>query len=309
MRLSIIIVNWNSGAQLAEVIASIFKSHQGLVESVIVVDNASIDDSLARVEKIPEMPFQLHFIQNQSNLGFAAACNQGAALASAPYLLFLNPDARLFENSLFGPLNFMEKPENEAVGICGIQLVDENGEISRSCSRFPTLLIFLMQSFGLNKISKFKQFSLQCTDWDHSNTAFVDQVIGAFFLVRRPLFEQLGRFDERFFVYFEELDFSRRAWQLGWKTIYFADAQAFHAGGGTSNQVKATRLFYFLRSRLLYCFKHYSLAEAWMVLLLTIFIESLSRIAFSLLRGRRIDIIHTLEGYGMLLKALPSIIP
>jgi len=95
----------------------------------------------------------------------------------------------------------------------------------------------------------------------------VDQVIGAFFLVRRALFETLGGFDERFFMYFEEVDFSKRAQMRGAASVYLGAARAFHSGGYSSRQVKASRLFYSLRSRFLYGFKHFRPAEAVAVLL------------------------------------------
>jgi GT2 family glycosyltransferase len=106
----------------------------------------------------------------------------------------------------------------------------------------------------------------------------VDHVIGAFFCVRRELFEDLGGFDERFFVYLEDLDFSLRARKTGRTAYYLADAAAFHKGGGTSEQVKAHRLFYSLRSRLLYAFKHFKRYQAWIISAVTMLLErSLAR--------------------------------
>lgn len=301
--LSIIIVNWNAGNQLRDCISSIHDTLDDIDANVVVVDNASSDDSLTGIEALG---VSLSIIRNKTNLGFAAACNQGAAIASSSYLLFLNPDTRLYENSLSMPLSFMANPENAKVGICGIQLINESGQVDRSCARFPTLLIFLLQSVGLNKLPGLRRFSLHRTDWGHVTTQTVDHVIGAFFLVRRSLFEQLQGFDEMFFVYLEDLDFSRRAHLNGWQSVYLTRAQAFHAGGGTSKQVKAARLFYSIRSRLLYGFKHFSPAAAWAVLAVTILLEPISRIAFSVARANWRDAFYTLQGYRMLLQALPS---
>jgi len=137
------------------------------------------------------------------------------------------------------------------------------------------------------------------TDWDHVETRQVDQVIGAFFLVRRSVFEELQGFDERFFVYFEEVDFSRRAQQKGWQSFYLADTQAFHAGGGTSGQVKAKRLFYSLRSRTLYSFKHFSLVNAVTVLLATLCAELFSRSLLAIVRGSGASIKDVWGAYWM----------
>jgi len=303
MNVDIVIVNWNAGHQLRDCISSIRDLHGDVLTRIVVVDNASSDDSLNGIEFLG---IPVTIIRNESNFGFAAACNQGAAIATMPYLLFLNPDTRLYENSLDTPLSFMANPENAKIGICGIQLINESGQVDRSCARFPTPLVFLLQSVGLNKLPGLRRFSLHRTDWDHAATQTVDHVIGAFFLVRRSLFEQLQGFDERFFVYLEDLDFSRRAHLNGWQSVYLTRAQAFHAGGGTSKQVKAARLFYSIRSRLLYGFKHFSPAAAWAVLAVTILLEPISRIVFSVVRANWRDAFYTLQGYRMLLQALPS---
>ncbi len=294
---SIIFVNWNSGSQLKESIESIALHHQFLVESVIIVDNNSSDDSLAQVESIMDLPFNLQVIRNSENTGFAMACNQGAALASSKYLLFLNPDTLLFDNSLIVPLSYLQQYENADVGIVGVQLLDEMGHVSRSCYRFPDLGHFVAQATGLNKIPGLKHLGLHMQEWDHLVSREVDQVIGAFFLVRRALFKSLNGFDERFFVYFEEVDFSFRAREKGWKSFYCTEAKAFHAGGGTTHNIKATRLFYSLRSRLLYGFKHFSLFEAWVLVGVTLLIEPITRIVLCMMRGDGRCVLEVLQGY------------
>ena len=304
VQLSIIIVNWNASSQLADCIGSIAKYHSGFVSSVIIVDNASTDDSLLQVESIAHFQLQLQIIRNTENRGFAAACNQGAVLTNAEYLLFLNPDAALYADTLPKVMAYMQAPENAKVAICGVQLLDEAGHVSRSCARFPTALGFVSHAAGLSHL--FPRLGHFMAEWDHAQTRRVDQVIGAFFLVRREVFEALGGFDERFFVYFEEVDFSYRANKAGWLSHYLADAQAFHAGGGTSNQVKGRRLFYSLRSRLLYAFKHFSPSGAWAVLLTTLLLEPVSRSVLTLLRRSWPGLKETWAAYGMLWRWLPQ---
>ncbi len=99
-------------------------------------------------------------------------------------------------------------------------------------------------------------------DWDHRQNREVDHAMGSFFLVRNILFKKLQGFDERYFVYLEDLDFSLRAKQAGFVSYYFTDAAAYHKGGGTSEQIKARRLFYSLHSRILYWYKHFNWAAA-----------------------------------------------
>lgn len=305
--LSIIIVNWNAGHQLRDCISSISCARtNGLVLSeVFIIDNASTDTSMNGID---ELGVPVTIILNKNNRGFAAACNQGAAKASGDYLLFLNPDMRLFKDSLTKPIAYMQRPENSSVGIVGIQLVDENSKIAYSCSRFPSLGIFLAQSLGINRLPMLRHLTQGMAEWTHDDTRYVDQVIGAFFLIRRSIFESLGGFDQRFFVYFEEVDLSYRALQLGFYSVYLAETQAFHAGGGTSSQVKAHRLFYSLRSRLLYGFKHFTPLQAWSLLFITLILEPCSRILFALAKGSWRDAHHTLQGYWMLFRDLHHIL-
>lgn len=305
--LSIIIVNWNAGIQLYDCLKSITKTSQKgfSLGHVVVVDNASSDDSLMGIDSL-DLP--LTIIRNLDNKGFGAACNQGAAVCDADYLLFLNPDTRLFTDSLSVPYAFMQNKENKTVGICGIQLVDEAGIVARTCARFPALSHFIAQFTGLNKWPIFKAAGMHMGEWCHGSTQVVDQVIGAFFFLRRKVFLDLKGFDERFFVYFEEVDLSLRAKQMGWRTVYLSEAQAFHFGGGTSEQVKATRLFYSIRSRLMYGFKHFPLWKAWSLLLVSLIIEPVTRVFFYALKRQWAGIPDTLQGYRMLWGSLPQVL-
>lgn len=308
MAIDVVLVNWNSGSQLAEAIVSIAQNHRGLVSSVIIVDNASMDSSLAQIELLTDLPFNLQIIHNPENLGFGAACNQGVALAHSEYLLFLNPDTRLFDNSLRVPITFLRRPENADVGIVGIQLEDENNHVARSCARLPTLGMFFAQALGINRLPGLRHLNIHMVDWAHDRTETVNHVMGAFFLMRRPLFDILGGFDERFFVYLEDLDLSLRARKIGWRSVYLAEAKAFHAGGGISRQVKAARLFYSLQSRLLYGFKHFSRIKAWALVLITLLIEPWSRLFLAMTKRSFADVRHTVIAYGMLIRELDKIL-
>lgn len=305
--LDIIIVNWNAGKQLYDCLISIqntLKDGFSLC-NVIVVDNASIDDSF---EGLSEIGIPLKVLKNKTNLGFAAACNQGASKSKADYLLFLNPDTILFEKSLSIPIKFMSKKENAEIGICGIQLIDEEYKIHKSCCQFPENKHFLNRITGLNYLFP-KNFNTHfMTDWDHNNNLFVDHVIGAFYLIRKDLFKKANGFDERYFVYLEDLDLSYRISKLGYKVLYLADINAFHKGGGTSEQVKAKRLFYSIRSRIIYGFKHTKLASAVILFLATLFIEPISRIGLGVIKLSSKDVKEVIKAYGMLIKDIPNIV-
>ena len=287
-----------------ECVHSILEHGAGCVARVIVVDNDSSDGSAESIVGLPGV----EVVRAGKNLGFAAACDLGAAKGKAPYILFLNPDTKVEGNSFSVPLAFMERPENGYVGICGIQLVDEQGQVSRTCARFPTLGRLVAQALGLNKIPGLHHAGVHMNDWDHGQTAEVDHVIGAFFLMRRNLFEALGGFDERFFVYLEDIDLSFRARSLGYKSVYLADAQAYHAGGGTSRQVKDVRLFYSLRSRLLYGFKHFPSRQAWFLMVITMAVEPFSRLLYCALGRDWSGMQNTLRGFRSLWGSAPQII-
>jgi len=302
--LDIVIVNWNTGNQLQQCLNSIAGTDRDAFElrRVVVVDNASTDGSA----RLTAADLPLTLIQNGSNLGFAAACNRGAFGSSADYLLFLNPDTRLFRNSLSGPAVVMHQSVHQKTGIFGIQLLDVTGDVNRSCARFPTPSLFFHKMTGMNRLFPDRIVSLAMTDWDHLETRTVDQVIGAFFLVRTLLFQALNGFDERFFMYFEELDFSFRAFQKGWRTCYLSEFQAYHKGCGASDRVKDIRLFYALRSQILYGFKHFKRKEAFLLLLGVLLIEPWARLGNAVSTKSPGQLRDTLKAYAMLWKDLPN---
>jgi N-acetylglucosaminyl-diphospho-decaprenol L-rhamnosyltransferase len=304
--LNIIIVNWNSAHQLSECLDSIANSDLSKfsLEKVIVVDNASIDRSLDGIEAI-NLPLEI--IRNLDNKGFGFACNQGAAVGQADYLLFLNPDTRLFKDALDRSVSFIDDSLQEKVGVVGIQLVDEQGKVHRSCTRFPSLINFLCSIIGIDKLIKNQFTSYFMTEWDHSTTQAVDQVMGAFYMIRSDVFKLLAGFDESFFVYFEDLDLSYRVHQLGWASYYLADVQSFHKGGGTSEAVKATRLFYFIRSRILYAYKHFSWIKATTILIASLLIEPFTRTIFSIIRFSFPQVTETISAYVKLFANIQSI--
>jgi len=303
--LDIVIVNWNSDSQLRECLLSVSSTLEikDIVSKIVVVDNGSTDGSQLGLS-CGTMPVAL--IQIGNNIGFAAACNMGAALGESELILFLNPDTKIYDGSLKIPSKYIS--DNCTCGIVGIQMVDELNQISRTCSRFPSTHYFFNHCIGLDKLFPKWFYGTTMREWDHSYTRNVDQVIGAFFLVRRPLYEKLGGFDERFFVYYEEVDFCLRAKKLGYSSVYIADAKAYHRGGGSTSKVLGKRLAYTLKSRLIYGFKNLSLISAWSLLVLLIFIEPLTRLMWLVGTFRISEIKYLFEGYYLLFRELGSAI-
>lgn len=297
----IVIVNWNSGEQLHKCVASIAAYGGDDVNKIIVVDNGSIDGSANITNDDP----RLLILTTGLNHGFAAACNLGAEQGIAPFVLFLNPDTYLQSGTLPTVLDYLGSPSGADVGICGIRLIGEDGQTQHHCARFPTWRTFCGQSTGLQgrPTVLFPPFTMR--DFDHETDRDVDQVIGAFFFMRRSVFLLVGGFDEQFFVYYEEMDLSLRVRHAGWRTRYLATPVAFHRGGGTTDQVKAKRMFYSLRSRMLYAFKHFTPTAAWGIVLLTLTAEPLGRILRAIGRRSVREMLESIDGYRMLLTDLP----
>lgn len=297
----VIIVNWNSGTQLGECLASLsIARNEAAAVRVTVVDNASSDGS-CDFQPPPAVPFAA--IRNAVNRGFGAACNQAAAGSDSDFLLFLNPDARLMPGSLAGPVDYLRAGEREAVGIVGIRLLDENGDVARNTARAPTAWSMVGNAIGLDRLLPALFPPHFNSAWAHDETRVVDQVMGAFFLVRRSVFEALNGFDERFFVYYEDLDFAVRARARGWQSVYLASAQAFHRGQGTTAGATARRTFYFCRSRILYARKHFGTAGAAAVLVATLLLEPIARLA-----ARPAAAASTLQAFAALWRDLPAIL-
>lgn len=300
--LDIVIVNYNTGSLLRECIASLAAARTSSPPfRVIVVDNASSDDSMAGIDALLD---GIELLLNTHNGGFAAACNQGAAVGQGEHLLFLNPDTRVYADTLRLALAGLETAP--AAGILGVTLLDEAGRHAVSCSRLPRLRGFLFKALGLEGWAARHGWSQPMREWAHDQTREVEQVMGAFLLLRRSLFQTLAGFDQRFFVYFEEVDLCARARSLGWICLFLAEARAFHKGCGSSERLKAHRLFYSLRSRLLYGAKHFAAPQAWLLLPLTLLLEPVARAVQLLLRRDLAGLQALLQGSCRLWADLPA---
>lgn len=299
--IDIIIVNWNSGELLKNCLRSIPVAIDNTfdLKRVIVVDNNSSDNSL---NFDFDLKVHVSIIRNEHNSGFAKACNQGASGSEADFLLFLNPDTRLYNDSLSNPIKFLTNhPE---VGIVGIQLVNERGEVAKNCARFPSLFSMVYSSFGLDRIFPkiFKGHFMK--DWDHLSDMEVDQVMGSFFMIRRELFVRLKGYDERFFVYFEDLDLALRVKKLGFSSYYLSSTRIYHKGGGTTESIKAMRLALILQSKLIYCQKHFNKIAYYLIFCLTMIVEPVTRSVDSILKGHPTEIKEVFKGYKFLFKRL-----
>jgi GT2 family glycosyltransferase len=302
--LDVVIVNWNSGQHLRRALEALARSPEDVacIDKLIIIDNASTDESAKLDDFAGTLP--LYIVSNEENRGFAAACNQGAAMGKAGAILFLNPDVRICPGALTKSLDFLFENSRARIGAVGVRLTDENGVTQRSCARFPTPRQLVAQSAFLDRMAPSLFVPHFMLEWDHETTRSVDQVMGAFLMTPRALFEDIGGFDERFFVYFEDLDLCLRIKQKGWSVMHYAEPSAIHEGQGTTRAIVDVRLFYNWRGRLLYAAKNFSQGGFVACLLGTLFLEPVARIAAALAKGSGKDARAVLGAYRLLLAAL-----
>ncbi|MEK7167612.1 MAG: glycosyltransferase family 2 protein [Patescibacteria group bacterium] len=245
MKLSIIIVSWNVKGLLKKCLESIKEDFE-----IIVVDNNSKDGTKEMVEK--DFP-EAKLIKNKKNLGFAKANNQGIQEAKGDCILFLNPDTEILDGTLEKCLKEMDT----GIGILGCKILNPDLTIQPSVRRFPTFLNILLILSKLPKFFHFKSLDhYLAKDFNYDKSQEVDQVMGAFMMVKKEVLDKVGMFDERFFLWFEEVDFCRRAKRNGFKIYYLAEAEIIHYGGQSFGQeMKLKNQWRFFLSALKYFLK------------------------------------------------------
>lgn len=259
---SVIVVSYNTREILRACLERLFAVTQDIPIEVIVVDNASRDGSADMVETaFPQVI--LH--RSDINLGFAAANNVGFRIATGDTILLLNPDALIEPGAVQRSLAYMTA--DPRIGMGGGLLLDKEGKWQPSARQFPSLLNELLVLSGLAaRFPKSRFFGRFDRTWDESQQAVeVDWVPGAFTLIRRTALEAVGYFDERFFLYYEEVDLCRRFREAGWRIWYWPDAVIRHWGGESSKTVEnqafsssgSQLTLWRMRSQLLYYRKHH----------------------------------------------------
>lgn len=230
---SIIIVSWNAKQFLSECLLSCVRAINGYDAEIIVVDNASSDGSAEFV--LEHYPY-VKVIQNCNNLGFAKGNNVGIRESSGRYLFLINSDVIIMEGCIDRMIAYMD--ENSQIGMLGPQILNQYGEVQRSCMDFPTLWNALSSAFALYRIfprSKIFSGGQVMSYWKHDTIRRVDVINGCFWVVRGEALDKVGLLDERFFMYGEDIDWCKRFYQGGWEVVFLPDARAIHAGGASSS--------------------------------------------------------------------------
>ncbi len=244
MNLSIIIVNYNVKEFLQNLIHSIEKASTNLTKEIIIIDNASDDGS---VEFIKEKFPQIKLIANQTNLGFGKANNIGLKQAAGKYILLINPDTLVAEDTFEKMIQFFESNKN--VGLAGCKILNPDGTLQLACRRsFPgpwtsfTKVTGLSTLFPNSKI--FARYNL--TYLDENKSYEVDAISGSFMMMRKEVYEKVGGFDEQFFMYGEDLDLCYRIQKAGNKVYYVHSTQIIHYKGESTKRssLDETKVFY-----------------------------------------------------------------
>ncbi len=253
MKLSIIVVSWNIQEDLLTCLRSIEENEPSCTFEVIIVDNASTDGTAGMIKKCFS---EVKLIINHENRGFAAANNQAFELSRGEYVLLLNPDTILHPKSLDILVKFMDS--NEDVGACGPKLLDTDGSNQNSVRCFPSFRGALHRHTAFKFLGIFKGEYKKWVMYDFNNDKQrdVDQVMGAALMVRRSVTEQVGVMDERFFMYYEEVDLCYRIKQAGWRIVHIPEAVITHIGGGSSGQIPVSKRIMAMTSLLKFFRKH-----------------------------------------------------
>lgn len=225
MKLSIIIVNYNTGALTKACLNSILSQTVPFRYEILVVDNDSSDESVPFLRS--DFP-EVSVIANERNRGLAAGVNQGIAASRGAYYLILNPDIIVMPGALTSLVQFMD--EHQDTGIAGGKLVSPNGRIQYSCYRFyrPSTVVYRRTPLGKTAWGKHEVDRFLMKDIDRSHVTDVDWLMGACLIVRAAAAKKVGGMDEHFFLYFEDIDWCRRFKEAGWGVMYVPTARFSH---------------------------------------------------------------------------------
>ena len=225
INVSIVIISWKMKNLLQSCLQSIYKYTSGVKLEIIAIDNNSQDGTSEMIEEgFPEVIL----LKNKENRGVAPARNQGMAIAAGKYVLILDADVELIENTILKLYEFMES--NPDCGVVGSKLVSTERQLQFSCKRFPNLLSFIFRRLehfdGIRNSKTLRYHTMQ--DWDHKEIKEVDYLIGACQFIRGEVIKKIGMYDDKIFYGPEDIDFCLRIWKSGWKVIYYPFTQIVH---------------------------------------------------------------------------------
>jgi GT2 family glycosyltransferase len=299
MKLSVIIVNYNVKYFLEQALLSVQKACRNIQAEVFVVDNNSVDDSVQMVKtKFPNV----NLIVNNNNPGFSIANNQAIRLSKGEYVLLLNPDTVVEEDTFEKCINFMDA-HPKAAGL-GVKMIDGSGNFLPESKRgFPSPKVAFFKTFGLSRLfPKSRLFNHYHLGYlDKNDTHEVEVLAGAFMFLRKSVLDKIGLLDEAFFMYGEDIDLSYRIIQAGYKNYYFADTTIIHYKGestkkGSLNYVKA-----FYNAMIIFARKHFKGEKAWLFILMlqfAIYFRAFITVAGNFLKNIYLPLLDAMVIYG-----------
>lgn len=262
---SIVIVSWNVAQLLEDCLNSVYKTTPNLSLEVIVVDSASSDDTVQMVtEKFP----QANMMAQADNVGFTRGNNIGLAVAKGKYLFLLNPDTVILDDTISQMVAYLDN--NPQIGIVGPHTLNSDMTHQSTRRRFPTIGTAFFESTWLEGFAPNNLLDrYYARDISDDSTAEVDWVQGSALMARRDVYEQIGGLDEGYIMFWEELDWCKRAKLAGWGVIYLGTSKIIHHGGKSTDQAGARKHIHFQESKLRYYKKFFGSGFA---LLLRIFL-------------------------------------
>lgn len=314
MKLSIIIVNWNTGPLLAGCVRSVLADLHTLEvqdlgrhqTEIIIVDNNSSDESLdAALALCREFP-QVTVLENRENGGFARANNQGIRRATGDYILLLNPDTEVKPGALSALLAFMD--DHPRAGAVGPHILNSDETLQTSCYPTPTLPREFWYLLHLDLLWPIAVYPMH--RWPLNRPRPVDSLLGACLLARRAALDEIGAFDENFFMYSEEIDLCFRLRQAGWSLHWEPRARIVHYGGQSTKQVAGSMFLQLYRSKLHYFRKHNGRHAGWLykLLLLAIAAPRVLSTPLALIPSRWSPYLRNVAAnYARLIRALPAL--
>lgn len=269
MDVTAIIVNYNTEGLLRDAIGRLQSAAARMSIKIVIIDNASADNSAALIRNAF---LGCDLIFNKTNIGFGRANNQALGLVEGRYLLLLNTDAFVSPDTLDKTVAYMDA--HPRCGILGVKLVGRDGALQPSARYFPTPWNLFLSRTGLNRIFT-NVHMVDDMAWDHASVRQCDWVPGCYYLVRKEVIDQVGLFDPRYFLYYEEVDHCLAAKRAGWEVVFYGDTTVIHIGGESAKseseitqsgrQIEAIQI----ESELLYFRKNHGVTGVWMSVLLT----------------------------------------
>jgi GT2 family glycosyltransferase len=302
MKLSVVIVSWNTCDLLRRCLATVFAYPPAVPFEVWVVDNNSQDDTVAMVRA--EFP-QVHLIVNQNNPGFAGANNQAIRASRGDYVLLLNPDTEVKPGALNALVDFLD--EQPQAGGAGSMLLNPDGSLQPSC--YPMLTGFreLWRMLHLDRLRPVGQYQMH--RWNRLDPRRVEVIQGASLMLRRSILDQIGLLDADYFMYTEEVDLCYRMQQAGWALYWLPQSQVIHYGGQSTRQAATEMFLHLYGSKVQFFRKHYGRFSTTLYKL-TLGLASLLRLSLSPLiwlqpTAVRRNRIALAKNYLQLLRVLP----